>query len=86
MTLEMTTLNGRGYLFVEVEIFTKFVSAYAWYSGKWNRLTRTFQNLEDAKDWVAKMDEDYIAKQNAHKISYELPEGAYSTLTGYYGD
>ena len=84
--LEMTALNGRRYQFVEVEIFTKFVNVYAWYSEKWNRLTRTFRNLEEARAWIAELDREYVVRQNATKISYELPEGAYYSLTGFYGD
>lgn len=46
MALEITALSGRRYQFVEVEILTHFVSVYAWYSDKWNRLTCTFPNME----------------------------------------
>jgi hypothetical protein len=86
MALEITALNGIKYQFVEVEIFTKFVNVYAWYSNKWNRLTCTFKNLEDAKLWIEKMNDEYVAWKNAPKVNYELPEGAYYSITGYYGD
>ena len=86
MTLEITALNGTRYQFVEVEIFTKFVNIYAWYSNKWNRLTRTFKTMDEARAWIAELDADYVAWKNAPKVSYELPEGAYYSLTGYYGD
>lgn len=86
MILEITALNGRRYQFLEVEIFTKLVNAYAWYSDKWNRLTRTFKTMDEARAWVAELDAEYVAWKNAPKISSELPEGAYYSLTGYYGD
>ena len=33
-----------------------------------------------------KVDAKTDIMKNAPKISYELPEGAYYSLTGYYGD
>ena len=84
--LEITALNGKRYQFVEVEIFTKFVSVYAWYSNKWNRLTRTFQNLEEAQAWVDEMNTEYVASKNVPKVRYEMPAQAYYSITGYYGD
>lgn len=82
--IEITALNGTRYQFVEVEILTKFVNVYAWYSNKWNRLTRTFKTMDEARAWIAELDAEYVAWKNAPKISYELPEGAYYSLTGYY--
>ena len=84
--VEINALNGRRYQFVEVEIFTKFVNAYAWYSNKWNQLTRTFKTMDEAIAWIAELDAEYEAWQNAPKVKCELPEGAYYSLTGYYGD
>lgn len=42
--------------------------------------------MDEARAWVAELDTEYVAWKNAPKISYELPEGAYYSLTGYYGD
>ena len=67
--LEITALNGTKYQFVEVEIFTKFVNVYAWHSNKWNRLTRTFKTMDEARAWVAELDTEYVAWKNAPKIS-----------------
>ena len=35
---------------------------------------------------IEKMNDEYVAWKNAPKVNYELPEGAYYSITGYYGD
>lgn len=86
MILEITALNGRRYQFVEVEILTKFVNVYAWHSNKWNRLTRTFNTMDEARSWIEELNAAYGAWKNAPKVCYELPEGAYFSQSGYFGD
>ena len=84
--LEMTALSGTKYMFVEFTIFGKVVSTYAWYNNKWNRLTTTFHSLEEAQEWVKKLNNDYQEQQNKPKTDYAMPASAYYSITGYYGD
>lgn len=86
MTLEMTSAAGTKYQFVEVSFLGTYVSAYSWYSNKWNRLTVSFKSLEEAQEWVKELDRKYIAQKNAPKIESTMPASAYYSITGYYGD
>lgn len=85
-TLEITSTTGTKYKFVEFQIFGTIVNAYSWYSNKWNRLSITFHSLEEAEEWVKELDRKYEIRKNAPKETYTLPEGAYYSITGYYGD
>ena len=85
-TLEMTSAAGTKYQFVEVSFLGTYVSAYSWYSNKWNRLTVHFKSLEEAQEWVKELDRKYEAHKNAPKIEYTMPASAYYSITGYYGD
>ena len=85
-TLEITSAAGTNYQFVEFTIFGTCVNAYAWYSNKWNSLTVSFKSLEEAQEWVKKLDRKYIAQKNAPKIESTMPASAYYSITGYYGD
>ena len=86
MTLEMTSAAGTKYQFVEVTFLETYVSAYAWYSNKWNRLTVSFKSLEEVQEWVKELDRKYEAQKNAPKIENRMPQSAYYSITGYYGD
>ena len=85
-TLEMTSAAGTKYQFVEVSFLGTYVSAYSWYSNKWNRLTVHFKSLEEAQEWVKELDRKYEAHKNAPKIEHTMPASAYYSITGYYGD
>jgi len=85
-TLEMTSAAGTKYQFVEVTFLGTYVSAYAWYSNKWNRLTVSFKSLEEAQEWVKELDRKYEAQKNAPKIENRMPQSGYYSITGYYGD
>ena len=85
-TLEMTSAAGTKYQFVEVTFLGTYVSAYAWYSIKWNRLTVSFKSLEEAQEWVKELDRKYEAQKNAPKIENRMPQNGYYSITGYYGD
>ena len=69
-TLEMTSAAGTKYQFVEVSFLGTYVSAYSWYSNKWNRLTVHFKSLEEAQEWVKELDRKYEAHKNAPKIQH----------------
>lgn len=86
--LEITSMNGRRYLFVEWMIFGhNTVCAYSWFSNKWNRLCKNdLSTLEDAEAWVKKLDADYIAWKNAPKVENTMSAESYYSITGYYGD
>lgn len=85
-TLEIISVSGTRYLFVEVSLLGTYVSAYSWYRNKWNRLTTSFHTLEDAKEWVKELDRKYEAQKNAPKTENRMPVSAYYSITGYYGD
>lgn len=85
-TLEITSAAGTKYQFVEVTFLGTYVSAYAWYSNKWNRLTVSFKSLEEAQEWVKELDRKYEAQKNAPKIENRMPQSGYYSITGYYGD
>ena len=81
-----TLLNGYTY-----EVVENFFGGYNMYfkdarSDKFSRSTKSFRSLIEAEEWFRKMEDDYIAAKNAPKVSYTLPEGAYYSITGYYGD
>jgi hypothetical protein len=84
--MERTLLNGYTYQLVE-----NFWGGYSMYfkdarSDKFSRSTKSFRSLNEAEEWFEKMEADYIAAKNAPKVNYALPEGAYYSITGYYGD
>lgn len=85
-TLEITALSGTKYMFVEFTIFSKVVNTYAWYNNRWNRLTTTFHSLEEAQEWVNKLNRDYQEQKSKPKTAYTMPTSAYYSITGYYGD
>lgn len=73
------------------EVTETFLGVYNLYfkderSERFRRSTKSFKSLKEAEEWFEKMEADYIAAKNAPKISYELPEGAYYSLSGFYGD
>lgn len=84
--MERTLLNGYTYQLVE-----NFLGGYNMYfksanSNKFSRSTKSFKSLNEAEEWFEKMEADYIAAKNALKVNYTLPEGAYYSITGYFGD
>lgn len=85
-TIEMTTKNGRRYLFVEWTLFRIQVETYAWYDDKWNRIGRSFDSFEAAIEWARELDRQYDARMNAPKVAAAMPQSAYYSITGYYGD
>ena len=85
-TLEITAMSGTKYRFVEFQIFDTIVNAYSWFNNKWNRLTRNFYSLEEAEEWVKELNRKYEAQKNAPKEVHTMPESAYYSITGYYGD
>lgn len=85
-TLEITAQSGTKYMFVEFTIFSKVVNTYAWYNNRWNRLTTTFHSLEEAQEWVNKLNRDYQEQKSKSKTTYTMPASAYYSITGYYGD
>lgn len=84
--IEMTSRNGMRYQFVEWTLFRTQVETYAWYSGKWNRIGRVFDSFDDASKWVKELDRQYDARMNAPKATVAMPQSAYYSITGYYGD
>jgi hypothetical protein len=85
-TLEMTSAAGTKYQFVEVSFLGNYVSAYSWYSNKWNRLTVHFKSLEEAQEWVKELDRKYEVQKNAPKTECRMSASSYYSITGYYGD
>ncbi|MEE1322872.1 MAG: hypothetical protein UHE91_03525 [Bacteroidales bacterium] len=85
-TFEITAKNGISYKFVEWSLFRTMVDTYSWYNNKWNRIGKCFDSMEDAKAWIEELNADYEARMNAPKVKYTMPEGAYYSITGYYGD
>lgn len=84
-TLEISAA-GTKYQFVEVTFLGTYVSAYSWYNNKWNRLTVSFKSLEEAQEWVKELDRKYEAQKNAPMIENRMPQSAYYSITGYFGD
>ncbi len=85
-TFEITAKNGISYKFVEWSLFRTMVDTYSWYNNKWNRIGKSFDSMDDAKAWIEELNADYEARMNAPKVNYTMPEGAYYSITGYYGD
>ena len=84
----MTRTLSNGYTY---EVVENFLGGYNMYfkdarSDRFRRSTKSFRSLTEAEEWFETMEADYIAAKNAPKVSYTLPEGAYYSLTGYYGD
>ena len=84
----MTRTLSNGYTFQVVE---NFIGGFSMYfkdarSDKFRRSTKSFRSLNEAKEWFEKMEADYIASKNAPRTNYNLPEGGYYSITGYYGD
>ena len=81
-----TLSNGYTY-----EVVENFLGGYNMYfkganSDKFSRSTKSFRSLNEAEEWFETMEAGYIAAKNAPKVSYTLPEGAYYSITGYFGD
>lgn len=85
-TLEITSESGTKYQFVEFSLWRTMVNAYSWYNGKWNRLSVSFNSLEEAQEWVENLNRDYQKQKNAPKTASTMPASAYYSITGYYGD
>ena len=84
----MTRTLSNGYTYQLVE---NFFTGYSMYfkdvrSDKFSRSTKSFRSLNEAEEWFETMEAGYIAAKNAPKVSYTLPEGAYYSITGYFGD
>lgn len=84
--LEITAANGTRYKFIEAHILGTVVYAYAWYCNKWNRLSISFHSLDEAEAWVREINRKHEAQKNAPQIKTIIPQNAYYTITGYYGD
>ena len=81
-----TLSNGYTY-----EVIKNFLGVYNLYfkderSDRFRKSTKSFKSLKEVEVWIEKMNDEYVAWKNAPKVNYELPEGAYYSITGYYGD
>jgi hypothetical protein len=84
----MTRTLSNGYTYQVVE---NFLGGYSMYfkganSDKFSRSTKSFRSLNEAEEWFETMEADYIASKNAPRPNYNLPDGAYYSITGYFGD
>lgn len=84
--IEISSKNGQRYQFVEWTLFRTIVNTYCWYDGRWNRIGKDFNSLEEAREWVEKMDMEYEVRRTAQKPAIPMPQSGYFTITGYYGD
>ena len=84
--IEISSKNGMRYQFVEWTLFRTLVETYAWYNGRWNRIGRNFDSFEAAVEWVRELDRQHEARMNAPKVAVVMPQSAYYSITGYYGD
>lgn len=84
--IEITSRNGMRYQFVEWTLFRTRVETYAWYNDRWNRTGRFFDSFEAAVEWVRELDRQHDARMNAPKVAVSMPQSAYYSITGYYGD
>lgn len=84
--IETTAANGTMYQFAEVTVLGTVVMAYAWYCGKWNRLSVSFASFDEAQEWLNALNARYEARKNAPKTEYRMPQSGYYSITGYYGD
>lgn len=85
-TLEITAKNGIKYQFVEFRLFGISVNAYSWFRDRWNRLSISFNSLAEAEEWVNQLNEKYEAQKNERRFESKMPQSAYYSMTGYYGD
>ena len=85
--IEITAKNGNRYKFVEWTLFRTLVETYCWFGNKWNRIGKSFETFDDAVNWVAELDKQYANTDCTPKfISSLMPQSAYYSITGYYGD
>ena len=47
---------------------------------------RNFDSFEAAVEWVMELDRQHEARMNAPKATVAMPQSAYYSITGYYGD
>ena len=84
----MTRTLTNGYTYDVVQNFLGGYSLY--YKGakmeNFKRSTTSFRTLAEAEEWFEKQEADYIAWKNRLKTNYNIPEGGYYSITGYYGD
>lgn len=85
-TIEITSKNGRRYQFVEWTLFRTIIETYCWYDGHWNRIGIDFNSFEDATEWVKNMDRQFDARKTTTYNTVPMPQSAYYSITGYYGD
>lgn len=84
--IEITSRNGMRYQFVEWTLFRTLVDAYCWFNNRWNRLGRSFNSFAEAEAWVAELDARHESVDSTPQSAAQMPEGAYYSITGYYGD
>lgn len=84
----MTRTLSNGYTY---EVAQNFLGGFNLYykdarMESFKRSTTSFRTLAEAEEWFDKLEADYIAWQNRPKINYDILEGGYYSITGYYGD
>lgn len=84
----MTRTLSNGYTY---QVTQNFFGGYNLYykdsrMSEFRRSTTSFRTLEEAEEWFEKHEADYLAWKNAPKEIFTMPEGAYYSITGYYGD
>lgn len=84
--LEITAANGTRYQFVEWTLFRTMVDTFSWYNGKWNRIGKSFDSMDEAQAWVEELNQKYEARKNEPARTSTMPASAYYSITGYYGD
>ncbi len=84
--LEIIAKNGIRYQFVEFTLFGISVDAYSWFCNRWNRLSISFNSLAEAEGWINRLNEKYEARKNEYRFESKMPQSAYYSMTGYYGD
>ena len=82
--LTLTAANGITYKFVEWMIFGHAtVSTYSMWDGEFHHICKTFNNLEEAKAWVAHFAEPV---KETRYVPCEVPSDYYGVRGRYYGD
>ena len=84
--IEISSKNGQRYQFVEWTLFRTQVETYCWYDDRWNKIGMNFNSLNEAMNWVKELDARYEDRRTLRKPTIPMPQSAYYSLTGYYGD
>lgn len=86
-SIEITTSYGTEYKFVEYPgIFGgSDVHTYSKWDGQWHKITKFFKSLDEARQWIAELEEQHNAPQPEPK-PLVIPDGYYGVPGRYYGD